>query len=181
MKEKYVVFKIEDLKELPYIDLMHLAMIGKHYEENRIRKGKSADNVYLCINTDESYAREVIDILKKNNHWEDELILDDNFMLKSATDNKEKFKWELFQGLLPITTFEIAADKIKDDAEYADIVTALNGTVDSLNEINDLIKKQDQHNAYRLQPHVEKLFESNVTITNKEDLENLLKVENDVN
>lgn len=71
MKNKYIVIKIEDY--LKYINSSFKgAMLDNDLED--IKKGRAADgknpkNTYLVINTDEPYADEVIEILKRNGHW----------------------------------------------------------------------------------------------------------------
>jgi len=60
--EKYV--SDEDLKGIQsaFTDVV----IGRQVEEH-----KNTDNVYIVINMDEPYVNEVIDIMRKNGHWED--------------------------------------------------------------------------------------------------------------
>lgn len=71
-KRKYIVIKIEDL--LKYINsIFKLAMLDndlKDIEDGRRADGKNPCNEYIVINTDEPYANEVIEILKKYGHWE---------------------------------------------------------------------------------------------------------------
>lgn len=76
-KRKFMVFKIE------YLDILCANQIIKNafqticggYDDIRRRvknsEGKAdlPDPEYLVINTDEPYINEIIEILKKNNHW----------------------------------------------------------------------------------------------------------------
>ncbi|MDF2615434.1 MAG: hypothetical protein K0Q47_89 [Sedimentibacter sp.] len=70
-KRKFVVLKIADL--LKYINSpFKLAMLENDMldiVEGRKKDGKNPENEYIIINTDEPYANEVIEILKKNGHW----------------------------------------------------------------------------------------------------------------
>ena len=68
-KRKFVVLKLGDVAKLAEWVQKDLEMILVEIEENRLAEGKSTDNEYLVINTDEPYAQEVIEILKKNGHW----------------------------------------------------------------------------------------------------------------
>lgn len=43
--------------------------LSEHIEKERKELGKLNTPIYLVINTDEPYADEVIEILKKNGHW----------------------------------------------------------------------------------------------------------------
>jgi hypothetical protein len=67
---KFIVIKREDLK---YINSpFKVAMLGndlKDIENGRRAEGKKIDNEYIVINTDESYAQDVIEILKRHGHW----------------------------------------------------------------------------------------------------------------
>jgi hypothetical protein len=67
---KFIVFKGEDAdKYLPNHDLVDLGHILRQINDGRKKEGKSTNNKYLVINTDEPYADEVIAILKRNGHW----------------------------------------------------------------------------------------------------------------
>lgn len=68
ISHKYTVFKNEDLKKLPLTIQTQIQLAGDMIVHNRIGEGKS-ENMYLVINTDESYANEVIEILKLHGHW----------------------------------------------------------------------------------------------------------------
>lgn len=39
-------------------------------EQGRIKDGKSAGNDYIVINQDETYAPEIIEVLKRHCHWD---------------------------------------------------------------------------------------------------------------
>jgi len=71
IKTKYVVIKIEDY--FKYVKSpFKAAMLNNDLED--IEKGRKVDgknpkNTYLVINTDEPYADEVIEIMKRNGHW----------------------------------------------------------------------------------------------------------------
>jgi len=47
-----------------------LSRILKNIRVSRIKFNKKPSNQYLVINIDEPYAGEVIEILKKNRHWD---------------------------------------------------------------------------------------------------------------
>jgi hypothetical protein len=70
MNMKFVLFKKEDVHK--YLD-------GDEYEQflslqdsiylGLLRDKKNTDKTYLVINTDEPYADEVIEIMKRYGHW----------------------------------------------------------------------------------------------------------------
>jgi hypothetical protein len=69
MKMKYVVAKIDDVNK-------YCSPLGRNRlvaSMMEIRSGRTAENKkennYLVINTDESYAEEVIEIMKRHGHW----------------------------------------------------------------------------------------------------------------
>lgn len=69
--DKFIVFKNEDIEK--YTGNLSEATLRKTaelIESGRMKDGKSTGNTYLVINTDESYAGEVIEILKRNGHWD---------------------------------------------------------------------------------------------------------------
>ena len=67
---KYIVIKQDDLyKHASEQDMVDLSKILKTIRVGRKEVGKKTDNKYLVINIDEDYAKDVIEILKKNNHW----------------------------------------------------------------------------------------------------------------
>lgn len=69
MKIKFTVLKNEDLGKLPFEQKANLSEIQEMVMRNRISEGKRGVPRYLVINTDEPYADEVIEILKRNGHW----------------------------------------------------------------------------------------------------------------
>lgn len=69
MKMKFTVLKNEDIGKLPYEQKANLSEIQEMVSRNRIKEGKRGFPKYLVINTDEPYADEVINILKRNGHW----------------------------------------------------------------------------------------------------------------
>ena len=68
INHKYTVFKNEDLKQLPLTIQTQIQLAGDMIVHNRIGEGKP-ENIYFVINADESYADEVIQILKQHGHW----------------------------------------------------------------------------------------------------------------
>ena len=66
---KFTVIKNDDLyKYIKVSDLFVLKRIMEKIQHFRKKAGKK-DNIYIVINTDEPYADEVIEIMKKNGHW----------------------------------------------------------------------------------------------------------------
>lgn len=72
VQRKYIVIKIEDL--LKYVpSVFKLAMLDNDLADiadGRKKDGKLPINEYIVINADESYAPEVIEILKRYGHWD---------------------------------------------------------------------------------------------------------------
>jgi len=67
---KYIVIKQDDLyKYTSQEDKINLARIIKTIRDGRIEGNKNTSNKYFVINVDESYAEDIVDILKQNNHW----------------------------------------------------------------------------------------------------------------
>jgi hypothetical protein len=64
---KYTVIKNDDI-DIDTIARTNLECVTDAVKRIRKKKGKKL-NTYLVINTDELYADEVIDILKRNGHW----------------------------------------------------------------------------------------------------------------
>ena len=50
-------------------DRIDLARILKNIRVSRYKFNKNTRNNYLVINIDEKYAKDVVEILKQNNHW----------------------------------------------------------------------------------------------------------------
>ena len=69
MVMKYTVIKNEDLAKIPKSIAGGLEDIQIEIEERRKEEGKNPINTYIVINTDEPYADEVINILKRHGHW----------------------------------------------------------------------------------------------------------------
>lgn len=64
-REKYLT-----VAENGVLDEALFYYLGK-IEEGRARDGKEPFNSYIVINVDEPYVGEVIEIMKRNGHWED--------------------------------------------------------------------------------------------------------------
>jgi hypothetical protein len=68
---KFIVIKIEDF--VKYVNSgIKGALLQNDLEDiqaGRKRDGKEPCPEYIVINTDESYAQEVIEIMKKHGHW----------------------------------------------------------------------------------------------------------------
>jgi len=66
-----VVIKQDDLyKHTSEQDRIDLARILKNIRISRYKFNKNTSNKYLVINVDEDYVGEVIEIMKKNRHWD---------------------------------------------------------------------------------------------------------------
>ncbi|MEK8133168.1 hypothetical protein WMW72_35425 [Paenibacillus filicis] len=68
MAYKFQVLKNDDIEKLTHHEKVALGHIVERIIENRRAEGK-VDNYYLVINTDEPYADEVVEILKRHGHW----------------------------------------------------------------------------------------------------------------
>ena len=67
---RYIVIKQDDMyKYTSQDDQIALARIIKKIRDGRIESNKNTGNKYLVINIDERYAKDVVGILKQNNHW----------------------------------------------------------------------------------------------------------------
>lgn len=68
--DKFIVLHSEDLRNY-FSDSGIYNMKNKlEYIENmRESEGKSINNQYLVVNINESYAPEIVEILKRNGHW----------------------------------------------------------------------------------------------------------------
>ena len=70
MEMKFTVIKNDDInKYLDDRDKSELSRILWKIGQLRYEEGKETENKYLVINTDESYAPKVVEIMKENNHW----------------------------------------------------------------------------------------------------------------
>lgn len=73
MKNTHIVINRADADAyLTTEQTVHLRDILKEIEACRGWDRKPTDNRYLVINLDEPYAEEVIEIMRRNGHWEDE-------------------------------------------------------------------------------------------------------------
>lgn len=69
MKMKYTVLKNDDIhRYLDEKEKIELVASTSAIQQLRAIEGKK-ENTYLVINTDEPYADEVIEIMKRNGHW----------------------------------------------------------------------------------------------------------------
>lgn len=67
---KYTVLNNSDLKKYHTPSTINfIERVGVAINERRLNEGKR-QNSYLVISTDEAYAGEVIEILKRNGHWD---------------------------------------------------------------------------------------------------------------
>lgn len=70
MANKFIVINNQDLnKYVGSNGLTAIEAVEDIIKANRILDGRKINNKYLVINTDELYADEVIEILKRNGHW----------------------------------------------------------------------------------------------------------------
>ncbi|WP_018306316.1 hypothetical protein [Desulfitobacterium hafniense] len=70
MQEKFLVLKVDDIKGYATkSQKRELTGLMNRIEWMRKSAGKSVGNKYLVINTDEPYAPEVVDIMKRHGHW----------------------------------------------------------------------------------------------------------------
>lgn len=70
-KRKFIVIKIDDLVKCVN-SFFNLAMLDNDLQDiqtGRMAEGKDPVPEYLVINTDEPYAPEVIEIMKRHGHW----------------------------------------------------------------------------------------------------------------
>lgn len=72
MKDKFSVIKHEDISAAGPQAIKAFMKLVELVCYKRAAQGKGSENTYLVINTDEPYADEVIDILKRNGHWGEE-------------------------------------------------------------------------------------------------------------
>lgn len=68
--DKYLVIKRQDIEEcLHPVVIEELDRIIDALNTIKGFHGKKTDNKYLVINTDEPYAPEIVEIMKRNGHW----------------------------------------------------------------------------------------------------------------
>ncbi|MFF2909986.1 hypothetical protein [Paenibacillus sp. NPDC057934] len=72
MDHKFFIAKKEDVENLDQGNRNLFRYILNEIHKQRQAAGKK-ENTYIMINTDEPYADEVIEILKRNGHWGEEL------------------------------------------------------------------------------------------------------------
>lgn len=71
MKIKHTVIKNEDVnKHLNQQEKEDLLRLFHKIQHGRVSEGKVGFNMYLVVNTDETYAEDVVRILQENGHWE---------------------------------------------------------------------------------------------------------------
>lgn len=71
MKMKFGVLKIDDVKKYCSEESKQaLDKIVLEITTGRMEEGKKPDNTYYVINSDEPYSEEVVEILKRNGHWD---------------------------------------------------------------------------------------------------------------
>lgn len=73
MKNKFVVIKREDLQRYTNAAATGVMIdwLAELIDKGRLASGKTpaSNNRYLVINTDEPYADEIIEIMKRYGHW----------------------------------------------------------------------------------------------------------------
>lgn len=68
--KKFIVVKRDDLnKYIRPSTRFTFDNILEKIKFDRLQDGKNIENEYIVINTDEPYAPEVIEIMKRNGHW----------------------------------------------------------------------------------------------------------------
>lgn len=84
---KFTVIKNEDIeKYVPGTEKEMIQSACDHISIGRMNDGRKVANTYLVINTDEPYAAEVVEILKRNGHWGP----DSNYESKQAAETKQQ-------------------------------------------------------------------------------------------
>ena len=69
-KHKFIVLKHDEYDRVTTpTERNHVVAIGEKIGKLRIEEGKTPYPKYLVINTEESYADEVIEILKRHDQW----------------------------------------------------------------------------------------------------------------
>jgi len=68
MNMKFAVMKLADARHLSESEQIQLVHLLDKVEAGRKAEGKK-DNTYLVVNTDEPYSEEVVEVLKRNGHW----------------------------------------------------------------------------------------------------------------
>ncbi|PTY93058.1 hypothetical protein [Heyndrickxia sporothermodurans] len=70
MRNKFTVVKNDDLEKYLHPEMKSAFLnIAEKVELNKCIEENKKPHTYLVINTDEPYADEVIEIMKKHGHW----------------------------------------------------------------------------------------------------------------
>lgn len=67
--KKFIVLPLKYLDNMSETYMEHAQLIAGAIATERHFDGKDPHPEYIVINTDEPYIQEVIDVLKKYNHW----------------------------------------------------------------------------------------------------------------
>ncbi|MNM68469.1 hypothetical protein D3C81_800300 [compost metagenome] len=70
MRYTHVVVKVEDIDKLPEEQMQKMYGLLNLVNAEREKQGKPI-NQYAIVNLDEPYAGEVVEIMKRNGHWDD--------------------------------------------------------------------------------------------------------------
>lgn len=74
MFNKFWVLKNDDIEkvldEIPYLG-NYLDELSYEIAQIRKSEGRNVNPKYIVVNTDESYADQVITVLKENGHWDE--------------------------------------------------------------------------------------------------------------
>lgn len=77
MRITHTVFKNEDLfRYLDAEEYKSIVSIGEKINQGRFKDGRTTDNTYIVVNTDETYIDEIIEVLKLHNAWGEETLND---------------------------------------------------------------------------------------------------------
>lgn len=136
---KYTVFKNEDLKKLPLTIQTQIQLAGDMIVHNRVGEGKP-ENIYLVINTDESYADEVVAILEKNGHW-DGMPSEESTLKIQKTEIQEAADLHL-QTILELQRIQSIAYSV-DDPVTRSIGVALSELEAKFHKIHDKWSEDD--------------------------------------
>lgn len=67
--KKFVVIPLKYLNRLSPIFQQAIQGIDDRITKMRLLEGKNVNSEYIVINTDEPYIQEIIEVMKKHNHW----------------------------------------------------------------------------------------------------------------
>lgn len=71
LKPNYRVVKDEDISQhLSFNQQGMLNHLLSLIQAGRAKEGKTRDNEYIVVNTDEPYIQDIVDVLKENGHWD---------------------------------------------------------------------------------------------------------------